>query len=349
MPLHLLGKKSWNVYNTDNIEKVRRDEATAAAREAEEEQRMQEVDAERRIQILRGLRVSPLPLPSTNEDVVTGSRIKHDAGVGRERKRRRRIYGEDDTERDIRIAREDQAVVPANLKKRSPENKGVSSAPLTDRSGHINLFPAEESRHNRPKNKEAEAEAAKKKKEFEDQYTMRFSNAGGFKQKVGQKPWYHSLEEVEGPSEEAAGKDVWGNKDPRRKEREKMREVANDPLALIQKGVQGLREVEKERRKWKEERDFELKELADMERQRQRWKKRSNKPEDMYEFKLDAPAKKEGRKRHRQSHEKPNPGHRHRSRSHSRNRSYSNRESGRPKTDPSWEPGPGGRYSSQYT
>lgn len=54
MPLHLLGKKSWNVYNTDNIERVRRDEAAARAREEADEQRMQEEDAERRLKILRG-------------------------------------------------------------------------------------------------------------------------------------------------------------------------------------------------------------------------------------------------------------------------------------------------------
>ena len=33
MVLHLLGKKSWNVYNTDNVERVRKDEAEARARE----------------------------------------------------------------------------------------------------------------------------------------------------------------------------------------------------------------------------------------------------------------------------------------------------------------------------
>ncbi|KAG9717065.1 hypothetical protein KCU60_g9544, partial [Aureobasidium melanogenum] len=53
MVLHLLGKKSWNVYNKDNIDRVRRDEAAAQAREQEAERRMDQEDAARRIAILR--------------------------------------------------------------------------------------------------------------------------------------------------------------------------------------------------------------------------------------------------------------------------------------------------------
>ena len=69
MPLHLLGKKSWNVYNTDNVERVRRDEADARAREEAAEQLMQEQDAERRIALLRGEEPPAVPdLADENED-----------------------------------------------------------------------------------------------------------------------------------------------------------------------------------------------------------------------------------------------------------------------------------------
>ncbi|CCF31962.1 hypothetical protein CH063_00727, partial [Colletotrichum higginsianum] len=68
MPLHLLGKKSWNVYNADNIARVRRDEAAAKAKEEAEEQRMQEVDAERRLAILRGEAPPPLAPVEAPED-----------------------------------------------------------------------------------------------------------------------------------------------------------------------------------------------------------------------------------------------------------------------------------------
>ena len=42
MPLHLLSKKSWNVYAPDNIARVKRDQAAAQAREEEEDRWLQE-------------------------------------------------------------------------------------------------------------------------------------------------------------------------------------------------------------------------------------------------------------------------------------------------------------------
>lgn len=51
---HLLGKKSWNVYNPDNIERVRRDEANAKAEAIEKERRKQDTDSDRRLALLRG-------------------------------------------------------------------------------------------------------------------------------------------------------------------------------------------------------------------------------------------------------------------------------------------------------
>ncbi|KAI9783947.1 MAG: hypothetical protein M1839_002892 [Geoglossum umbratile] len=255
MPLHLLGKKSWNVYNQDNIDRVRRDEASAKAREEEEERRMQEADAERRIQLLRGQHVAPLPPIS-----AAGIHTQDGSTAGRDRKRRR-VAGEDDTQRDIRLAREDNtdAVALRNLESPAVAKKS-SDAPLLGRDGHINLFPQEGSRVQAQKNPEAEAEAAKKKREYEDQYTMRFSNAAGFKQGTG-KPWYASLQPKPEDAVEPAGKDVWGNDDKQRKDRERRRMEDEDPLLAIRKGVSGLKEVENERRRWKEEREKEFNEM----------------------------------------------------------------------------------------
>ncbi len=285
---HLLGKKSWNVYNTDNIEKVRRDEAAAKLREEEEERRMQEVDSERRIKLLRGLPIEPPSAPASIKDGTVGQGVS-----GRERKRRK-IADEDDTDRDIRFAKESSPVALSNGESQASKSvkRPTSDAPLTDREGHINLFPAEGSRHHVQKNPEVEAEAAKKKREYEDQYTMRFSNAAGFKQSL-EKPWYSTSaksEDIHGNVE--VGKDVWGNEDKGRKERERLRLDSSDPLASMKKGVMGLREVGRERKLWKEERDREMVDLREKQRSQRSTGHTHKDDAELEAFSLDSPAPK---------------------------------------------------------
>ncbi|GAB1194515.1 hypothetical protein APSETT444_003761 [Aspergillus pseudonomiae] len=259
MPLHLLGKKSWNVYNPENIARVRRDEAQAQAREEEQERRMQEVDAERRIQILRGERPStPPPPPRSPSPVSRHDRKSYAEDTARFRKRRR-LAGENDTDRDIRFAQEDAQIALA--KREELASTRSSDAPLYDSAGHIDLFPSQPSHKHTEKNPEAEKESAERQKAYEDQYTMRFSNAAGFRQSVGQKPWYSSSGTEAMAPDSISGKDVWGNEDPMRREREKARIDANDPLAAMKKGVRQLKSVEHERRKWDEERKRELEAL----------------------------------------------------------------------------------------
>jgi hypothetical protein len=119
------------------------------------------------------------------------------------------------------------------------------------------------------KNEEAEAEKAKREREFEDQYTMRFENAAG-RSGFKEKPWYskigdQSTEEGKMVDEEKSGtfgenKDVWGNPDPRRNEREKARLNTNDPLTMMKRAQQQLKQSENDKRKWHEQRDRETKE-----------------------------------------------------------------------------------------
>ncbi|OCL04919.1 hypothetical protein AOQ84DRAFT_391221 [Glonium stellatum] len=322
MPLHLLGKKSWNVYNPANIARVRADEAAAAAREAAQEQRMQELDAERRIAILRGVTPPPLPEEEPEHSEKAGRRAEK-SELGHDRKRRR-LAGEDDTDRDIRLAkaatapREDDTSVVTSTKSRKP----TSNAPLTDHAGHINLFPVDERGARKgEKNAEAEAERKRKERELEDQYTMRFSNAAG---KSGlEKPWYaapSSADVTAGKTDAAEddngkmidftggpGKDVWGNNDPRRKDREKMRMSA-----------------QRDRKKWAEEKEREIRELKaarEKEDRRERHSKRKSRHEDdekLENFSLDGtdPSKHGSRRR-----DKEKLRHRHhRSRSRSRDR-----------------------------
>ncbi|EON63861.1 hypothetical protein W97_03089 [Coniosporium apollinis CBS 100218] len=336
MPLNLLSKKSWNVYAPANIERVKRDEAAAAAREAEAERRMQEADAERRIAILRGEQPPPLPVEDVEKPERKRDRDGDREGRGGERKRRR-LAGEDDTDRDLRLAREDAAKVAAArgtaLTSTGGKKSGTSDAPLMDRDGHISLFPVDpRALHRAEKNAEAEAEKAKKKLELEDQYTMRFSNAAG---KAGlERPWYADAAARDvrsgsvGLSREGlgeVGKDVWGNADPGRKERERIRAGASDPLAFMQRAQTQLKQSERDRLKWAEEREREVRALEEREARRERRKRRrarSEREEDHLEgFSLDAAvdlridgAQSKSHRRGRSKHELHRSGSRSRSR-----------------------------------
>jgi hypothetical protein len=270
----LLGKKSWNVYNTENIERVKRDEAEAKAKEEAEEQRIHELDAARRLAILRG--ENPPPLPA-DEAVETQEDRRHRSrhGDGRERRKRKRV-GEDDTDFELRIARERSDTIGAS---RELSLMKTSTAPIVDASGHIDLFGDEKSRKHAEKNEEAEREAAKKKREFEDQYTMRFSNAAGKEGLVG--PWYSKTDNDKGDASgfDPPSKDVWGNEDPRRKEREADRLVAHDPLAMMKRGAAKVRELKQERKKAQDEREDELRFLRREERKREK-RRRQDKERD---------------------------------------------------------------------
>lgn len=268
MPLHLLGKKSWNVYNADNIARVKADEAAAAAREAAKDQRMQELDAERRAAILRGRTPPPLLEEAADQDTASKTaRDKDHHGRGRKRK----LAGEDDTDMDIRLAksvvapRGDDEMDAKVLKLRNT----ASDAPLMDHAGNIDLFPVDmKEAIKREKNAEVEKEKRKKELALEDQYTMRFSNAAG-RSGLAQ-PWYtaqHKPQEdtvknrIEAVDEGFANKDVWGNEDPRRKERELSRISTNDPFAFMQKAQAQLKKSKQDKKKWIEERGRELKDL----------------------------------------------------------------------------------------
>ncbi|PHH59668.1 hypothetical protein CDD81_2670 [Ophiocordyceps australis] len=226
MPLHLLGKKSWNVYNAKNIARVSRDEAAAKAALEAHEQRIQEAEAQRRIAILRGEIQPPTPTLSPPRqdkafvDVPTG-------GARRKRKR----SGEDDTDFEMRLAREDQ---DGAVMRHSDLQYKTSCAPIVDSAGYIDLFGSDKGRlRSTEKNEEVEEEARQQRREYQDQYSMRLSNAAG-KAGLNQQPWYsQSTDVVAAP---APSKDVWGREDFGRKDRDAKRLVDNDPLAIMKWG-----------------------------------------------------------------------------------------------------------------
>ncbi|KAG0155128.1 hypothetical protein PDIDSM_701 [Penicillium digitatum] len=323
--------KSWNVYNVENIARVKRDEAQAKAREEEDERIMQEVDAARRIKILRGEHPpTPPPVPSlvlSEPGARSDRKNASDAGGFR---KRRRVAGENDTDRDIRYAREDAAQAAAKRDELMliSHKADTAQAPILDKAGHINLFPAASAKAE--KNPEAEAEASRKKRSYEDQYTMRFSNAAGFKRTIGQKPWYSSAEQNATAPESMPGKDVWGNADPRRKERTQARMSANDPLAAIKRGVRQLKATEQERKRWNDEKRREIETLkAEEVRKSCHRRRRSPSVDSLDGFKLDAPDR--DREKDRRGSDKHHRRHRDRSldRSHHRSRHHSSHHSHR--------------------
>ena len=224
---------------------------------------MQEADAERRMQILRG--EIPTPIPDLEDEAESVPRESRLHGVGRERKRRKKS-GENDTDFEMRLAHEQ--TLSSNADKQIVLRKPID-APLVDESGHLDLFPQEPAPKGQTvRNAEAEKELAKKKKEYEDQYTMRFSNAAGFKQNL-ENPWYSKANGTEPTSEDSTpGKNVWGDEDPRRKQRETARISSNDPLAMMRQGAKQVRQVELERKLWREEKEREMRGLEDEERRK---------------------------------------------------------------------------------
>ncbi|KAM0345912.1 hypothetical protein ACHAPU_005963 [Fusarium lateritium] len=312
MPLHLLGKKSWNVYNADNVARVRRDEAAAKAAEEGEEQRMQEIDAQRRLAILRGEEPPPIEdaePPRSDEPSAHDRDALQKGGMRRKRKR----PGEDDTDFEMRLAKEGENSAIVRLE---PERKSTSSAPIVDRNGHIDLLGDEKSRAHAEKNEEAEKEAKKKKQSYEDQYMMRFSNAPG---KDGVlRPWY-SQSDTAAP--DASSKDIWGNQDPNRKERDTKRMVSSDPLAMMKQGASKVRELKQDRKRFLEEREAEVKQMRRDERHHEKRRRRHEEGD-------------RSRERHRegdrgQGGERSTSRHERRRRSRERNNGHDRREDSR--------------------
>ena len=234
---------------------------------------MQEIDAQRRLAILRG--EAPPHVPEQDDEKALEperqDRISKSEQYGSTRRKRKR-YGEDDTEFELRLAMEKAHSTDKAIE---VSTKPSSSAPIFDHHGHIDLFGDERSRAHADKNPEAERERQKQKQEYEDQYTMRFSNAAG--KNATSKPWYSQADAAQ--EETAPLKDVWGNHDPRRKQRDTDRIASSDPLHMMKKGASRVRELKKERKRFQEEREEELRQMRRDERRRHKHKRREGRDE----------------------------------------------------------------------
>lgn len=281
MPLHLLGKKSWNVYNPNAIAKVRADEAAHAAREEAQNELELAYQADVRLAQLRGLPEPPRPAEldvdlDAERDAGSKRRLEgKEEDAGRvERRLKRRRPGEDDTDRDLRVARQEMEGkverISAGRSQRREKEKD-DALPLVGEDGHIQLFapaslPASPAYDSRKKNPE-QLFKEKQREEFEGG-AMRFDAAGSNRSNPATKPWYAGVisrsahagisDQQHSPFMEEVGRDVWGNEDVNRKARDAARISTADPMAMMQMAQRKLKAVEREREMWKKEREVEV-------------------------------------------------------------------------------------------
>ena len=306
MPLHLLGKKSWNVYNTENIARVRRDEAAARAKGELEQRRISQVDAEARLTNLR-------------TDVRTNSALDEradkqlgDDGSQQRGQKRRKLAGEDDTDRDIRFA-QSQLVTRTNT--RAGFQYGEEA--LFNRSGNISLFPEpppakptqdrsktsgrQDTRHDGQDREPLSAQTLKEQ----------------HKDQAAEVPWYSIPDTELRKNSTLNGKDVWGNEDPGRQHRDQIRINSADPMSIMKKGVKKLKETEQRRKDWMQQRERDLYEVERLAKEHHRTRKRSRSKDSLEGFDLDKGYKKSSHHHHRSSrHDNAQKESRHRSRKH---------------------------------
>lgn len=220
---------------------------------------MQEADAQRRLALLRG----EIPPPIEDDQDEGELTAKNETAVAHESRRlpagmrpKRRRAGEDDTDWEMRLAKE-RSERGAGGDEREPRT--ALSGPLVDRHGHISLFGDERSRAHSEKNEEAERESRQKKREYEDQYTMRFSNAAG--RGAPAKPWYSQSDDGPSSRPSSDSRIRTDHQDPRRREREARRVAAADPLTAMKRGAAKVREVKQERRRFRREQEEAMQQM----------------------------------------------------------------------------------------
>ncbi|OUM57713.1 hypothetical protein PIROE2DRAFT_17217, partial [Piromyces sp. E2] len=79
MPLNILHHKSWNVYNTENIERVRRDEAKAKEEEERKKEKAIQAEREFRLSLLR--QKNSIRTDSTSKDLLLDSNLNENGHI----------------------------------------------------------------------------------------------------------------------------------------------------------------------------------------------------------------------------------------------------------------------------
>ncbi|TXT11249.1 hypothetical protein VHUM_02000 [Vanrija humicola] len=226
--LQILHHKSYHPYNEKNKQRVREDEAKAAAEQLAREQRDMEIASEARLTELRRRAGSPEDnLPSTSSSRPAGDSLleRHRKEKARQEKRERKARDRLDFDFPSEAKGKGKAVeVEADSDRQAYEDRFTSG-------GHLNFWADLENGKDTPAPVPTLADMAKKKAEQEaDRFTMYLGRP-----ERETKPWYtdRELKRVEDKetgerAEERRARDR--RKDVRSKER-------HDPLTSIRKSL----------------------------------------------------------------------------------------------------------------
>ncbi|GEM10870.1 hypothetical protein Rt10032_c12g4887 [Rhodotorula toruloides] len=122
MPIKLLQHKSWHVYSAENIARVKRDEARAAAQEEEDEQRTMLADSEARLDRLR-----------KQADIASGKKRKRDRDDEGEKELERQLKGKG------RAVEGEEDQVRAKIVRPEGGKSDKKEVPMTT-NGHLNFW-----------------------------------------------------------------------------------------------------------------------------------------------------------------------------------------------------------------
>jgi len=246
------------------------------------------------------------PLELSEQDKLVLKATKILTAPSRDDKKRKRLPGEDDTDRDLRFAKEQQEKRSENAVARLRATRDdEAEAPMVDDKGHINLFPERKPKNSERGRKSELEKERKQQRDADEGYGMQLKDAWGHKDPKG--AWYM---DKDGTVKDSLGKDVWGNEDPRRRERQARRVVSSDPLAFMKQAQVQIKEGRRER--------------EDREREMRLSKTREEKELD--DFSLDAKPSRSNHDRHQQDGNRQR--HRRRRRSRDRSRSRERRKKG---------------------
>lgn len=257
-----------------------RDEALAEAAARDKSRLDREREAESRMEQLRGKAEKRELDDGERQHALELEDDRASKEPREESRKRKRLPGEDDTDRDLRYARErtdgKRDVAVARLRATKTED---AEAPITDQRGNINLFPEAKKGHHRRRTEEDKEKA--RQKEAEENMGMPLKQALG--REGSQRSWYM---DADGTVKDRQGRDVWGNEDPRRLNRDSQRVASADPLAFMKQAQTRLKEVHRERKA----REQELQAL------------RRRDHLDLEDFSLDGPAVEDRRREDSRRH-----------------------------------------------